>query len=34
MEEDNKFKPFSGQVMNNMETTLNKNDYKFYKPGK
>ena len=34
IEEDNKFKPFSYQVRNNMETTLQLNDYKFHKPEK
>ena len=34
IEGDNKFKSPSCQVMNNMETTLNINDFKFHKPGK
>ena len=34
IEEDNKFKPLSCQVINNVETTLHVNDYKFHKPGK
>ena len=34
MQEDNKFKPLSCQIKNNMETTLDVNDYKFQKPGK
>ena len=34
MEEDNKFKPLSCQVRNNMETTIHVNDCKFHKSGK
>ena len=34
MEEDNKLKPLSCQVRNNVETTLHVNEYKFHKPRK
>ena len=34
MEEDNKLKPLSCKVKNNMETTLHMNEFKFHKPGK
>ena len=34
MVEDNKFRPFSCQLRNYMETTLHVNDYNFHKPGK
>ena len=31
---DNKLKPLSYKVRNNMETTLHVNEFKFHKPGK
>ena len=34
MEEDNKLKPLSCNVKNNMETTLHVNAFEFHKPGK
>ena len=33
MEEDNKLKPRSYKIRNNMETTLHVNKFKFHKPG-
>ena len=34
MVEDNKLKPLSCKVRNNMETNLHVNEFKFHKPGK
>ena len=34
MEEDNKFKPLSCQVRNNLETTLHVNEFQFNKTRK
>ena len=34
VKEDNKLKPHSCKVKNNMETTLHMNEFKFHKPGK
>ena len=34
VKEDNKLKPHSCKVKNNMETILHMNEFKFHKPGK